>query len=63
MLLGELYKAVADSNGCRFADAGEWDIDVTFDGVHFSPEGHKRFAEKLEEIMTGRSMASKGGQP
>ena len=34
-----------------FADAGEWDIELTFDGVHFSEEGHKSFAQKLNELL------------
>ena len=36
-----------------FADAGEWDIELTFDGVHFSEEGHKSFAQKLNELLDG----------
>lgn len=49
--IGDQYRKLAGEKGCRFADAGEWDIDISFDGVHFSPEGHARFAEKLEEIL------------
>ncbi|MBR2705884.1 MAG: lipase [Mogibacterium sp.] len=49
--IGELYKKTASVRGCRFADSAEWDIDISFDGVHFSPEGHARFAEKLNEIL------------
>lgn len=45
--LGGLYRALADRKGCMFADAGKWDIEMTFDGVHFSPEGHAAFAQKL----------------
>lgn len=49
--LGALYGALAARMGCVFADAGGWDIDVVFDGVHFSPEGHAVFAQKLEEVL------------
>ena len=49
--LGELYRELADRLGCRFADAGEWDIDMTYDGVHFSPAGHGEFARKLEGVL------------
>ncbi len=49
--VGELYRGIADSRGCRFADAGEWGIELVFDGVHFSPAGHEQFAEKLEEQL------------
>lgn len=49
--LGELYRQVAEQKGCFFADAGEWNIEMTFDGVHFSPEGHSVFAQKLNETL------------
>ena len=43
------YKALSERLGVRFADAGEWDIPLTFDGVHFTEEGHKAFAERLAD--------------
>ena len=49
--LGGLYRALADRKGCLFADAGKWDIETTFDGVHFSPEGHAAFAQKLKSCF------------
>ncbi len=49
--LGEAYRELAERKGCLFADAGEWEIEMTFDGVHFSPEGHAVFAQKLNEIL------------
>ena len=49
--LGDQYKKLAVEKGCLFADAGEWDIDISFDGVHFSPEGHAVFAQKMEELL------------
>ena len=49
--LGELYRELADRKGCLFADSAEWDIEMSFDGVHFSPEGHAEFARRLEEIL------------
>lgn len=52
-LLGPLYRELAEEHGCQFADAGEWDIDVTFDGVHFSPEGHAEFARRMKEKLAG----------
>ena len=30
-----------------FADAGEWDVALGHDGVHFLPEGHAAFARGL----------------
>ncbi len=49
--LGEQYRELAERKGCLFADAEEWDIEMTYDGVHFSPEGHAVFAQKLEEKL------------
>ena len=49
--LGGSYRELAKEKGCVFADSAEWGIDVTFDGVHFSEEGHETFARRLEEIL------------
>ena len=49
--LGELYRELAERNHCLFADAGKWNIEMTYDGVHFSPEGHAAFAQKLNELL------------
>ena len=49
--LGELYRELAERNHCLFADAGKWNIEMTYDGVHFSPEGHAEFARKLNELL------------
>ena len=49
--LGGIYRELAERKGCLFADSAEWDIEMTFDGVHFSPEGHAVFAQKLEELL------------
>ena len=45
--LAGLYRDIAGYAGILFADAGDWKIDLLFDGVHFSPEGHRAFAEGL----------------
>ena len=57
--LGGMYRELAERKGCLFADSGEWDIDMTFDGVHFSPEGHTVFAQKLRGILTDLSVPEK----
>lgn len=49
--LGERYREVADRKGCLFADSGEWGVEMAYDGVHFSPEGHAVFAQRLEEVI------------
>lgn len=45
--LGDLYKEAAERNAVRFLDAGKWGIELAFDGVHFTEEGHRAFAEHL----------------
>ena len=45
--LAAAYQALSQKLGTRFVDAGGWEIALTFDGVHFSEEGHRTFAENL----------------
>ena len=45
--LAEEYRLLAQDRGIRFLDASGWDIPLAFDGVHFTEEGHRRFAENL----------------
>ena len=49
--LAEELRAVSERRSVRFADAGLWDIPLAYDGVHFTEEGHRIFAEKLLEIL------------
>ena len=56
--LGNEYRELADRKGCLFADSGEWNIEMTFDGVHFSTEGHAVFAERLQEVLNGLVMSA-----
>ncbi len=49
--LARRYRELAEKTNCLFADAGEWDIEVTFDGVHFSEDGHAAFARNLEDRL------------
>lgn len=45
--LAPLYQALAARLGVRFADAGRWGVTLAYDGVHFTEQGHKAFAEGL----------------
>lgn len=49
--LGRCYKAVAEKAGISFADASDWDIPTTFDGVHFTEEGHATFADGIRQAL------------
>ena len=40
-------KGLAERLGISFADAGRWDISLAHDGVHFTEQGHRAFAEGL----------------
>ena len=47
-----LCQALAARMCLRFADAGQWDIPLAYDGVHFTEQGHRAFAlGLLEELL------------
>ena len=46
-----LCQALAEQMGIRFADSGKWNISLTYDGVHFTEQGHKAFAAGLLEEL------------
>ncbi len=58
--LGECYAALARQLGVPFSDAGQWQVELAFDGVHFSPSGHQAFARGLLPLL--RRMAD-GASP
>ncbi|BCK85887.1 arylesterase (plasmid) [Pusillibacter faecalis] len=45
--LNTAYQLLTEKLGVRFVDATNWDIEVTFDGVHYSEKGHQTFAKNL----------------
>ena len=47
--LAPLYENLARKLGVHFVNAGNWDVELSFDGVHFTPEGHRAFAQGLKE--------------
>ena len=51
--LGSVYKAIADRFAIRFADAEEWHVSLTYDGVHFSEDGHRAFAAGVLQSLPG----------
>ena len=46
-----LYEQLACEMDVYFADANEWGVSLTDDGVHFMEEGHKAFAEGLTKQL------------
>lgn len=51
--LSSCYAALARRLGTGFADAGTWGVELLFDGVHFSPAGHRAFALGLAGVLEG----------
>ena len=49
--LPELYRALAERHRVFFIDANAWQIPMVFDAVHFSEEGHRIFAERMEKSL------------
>lgn len=49
--LAKEYRKLADRLGISFADAGEWNVELTFDGVHFSEAGHRAFFTGLMNTL------------
>lgn len=45
--LAEEYKLLAEKLNIPFVDTRHWNIELTFDGVHFTEDGHHVFAENL----------------
>ena len=45
--LAPLYAALAQKHSVDFVDTAQWDVPLTFDGVHFSTQGHLRFSAGL----------------
>ncbi len=46
-----LCQILAERMGIHFADAGKWDIPLSYDGGHFTEQGHKAFAAGLLEEL------------
>lgn len=49
--LATLYEALCDRLGVRFLNAGDWDVPLSSDGVHFTREGQEVFAERLYTVL------------
>ena len=49
-LAGE-YKVLAEKLNIPFVDTRHWNIELAFDGVHFTEAGHHTFAENLRKEL------------
>ena len=47
--LAEEYKLLAEMLNIPFVDTRHWNIELAFDGVHFTEDGHHTFAENLRK--------------
>ena len=45
--LARAYKTLAAELGIRFADGSAWGVELAYDGVHFTEQGHRTFAQAL----------------
>ena len=44
-------RSLAERLNVRFTDAGDWNIPMAYDGVHFTERGHRAFAAGLLEEL------------
>ena len=49
--LAEEYQLIAERLNIPFVDTRGWNIELTFDGVHFTEAGHHAFAENLRKEL------------
>ncbi|MBQ9837877.1 MAG: lipase [Oscillospiraceae bacterium] len=49
--LAEEYKSLAEKLNIPFVDTRHWNIELAFDGVHFTDVGHHAFAENLRKDL------------
>lgn len=50
------YQLLARKFGIAFVDAGQWGVELTFDGVHFTEAGHLAFAKGLCAALKATSI-------
>ena len=50
--LTEAYQVLSQKPDIAFVNAGQWNVELTFDGVHFTEAGHRAIAEGLYTYLT-----------
>ena len=51
--LGACYRTLAQKLDITFEDAGDWNVELTYDGVHFSENGHWSFFSGIRKQLSG----------
>ena len=46
------YQNLSQRLGIAFVNAGQWNVPLAFDGVHFTEQGHRAFAKGLYAYLT-----------
>ena len=50
---------LAEGLGTLFADPGDWNIPLAYDGVHLTQEGHQVFADRLFDYLKEKRLCWK----
>ena len=58
--LGRQYHEVAKTYGAGFIDAGKWDLDLIYDGIHLSEEGNRQFADLIRDALVKQKILPSG---
>jgi lysophospholipase L1-like esterase len=54
--LSSCYQTLAEQLHIHFISTLDWNLELTFDGVHFSEKDHAQFSEKLFAALTELSI-------
>lgn len=54
--LQTVYRDLSAEMGIRFVLTAGWQIPLMFDGVHFTRDGHRIFARRIEELLENGSI-------
>lgn len=49
--LGRIFESVAAENNCEFIDLNKIIVPSELDGLHYTPESHKRIAQAVYDIL------------
>lgn len=58
--LQSVYADLARRMKVRFVNTAGWEVPLSFDGVHYTKEGHRIFSEKIKDAIAGLRAFPKG---